>query len=194
VRDIARHTPRPWPELRLTEIEPPAAVVAVLKHFDALYDNGGAWVVGFQADTGAFDDVVADRQPGAPVGTGLRVDHRSFLEDLLASDEVHNGAPELFRSRKWMRTAEFTHTSGFALEGQIAEALFNGGAYVPYEGSPADAKAEAERLVGALMEDRFPDVRAYHNFGDSPLPWDQTWVILDYVRRRIWCLRLDDSD
>ena len=88
--------------------------------------------------------------------------------------------------------------SPFTFEGEIAERIFQGGAYASFRGSPTGAIDTARRFREAIYGERYTDVRPYTSY-DRWHEWFHyvelaTWLLIDKRYRSIWLLCVTDSD
>ena len=86
------------------------------------------------------------------------------------------------------------------LEGQLAQLLYQGGAYGGgMRGAAPEAKKLAEGVRVSLFGDRYEEVLVYES--DKPwcrwfcgVAWDSTTIVFDKRTRRIWLLCCTDTD
>ena len=88
--------------------------------------------------------------------------------------------------------------SPFTFEGEVAERIFQGGAYKSFRGPPARAIDTARRFREAIYGERYTDVRPYKSC-DRWHEWFHhvelaTWLLIDKRYRSIWLLCITDSD
>ena len=92
----------------------------------------------------------------------------------------------------------FQWGSPFTFEGEIAERIFQGGAYASFRGPPARAIATARRFREAIYGERYTDTRPYTSY-DRWHEWFHhvehfTWLLIDKRYRSIWLLCITDND
>ena len=85
------------------------------------------------------------------------------------------------------------------LEGMLAHEIVTGGAYHAFEGSAAEAKDLAARVVDELIGRRYEDIRVDETFAAwTPwffeIAWDHTLVLTDYARAEMTVLCITDTD
>ena len=102
-------------------------------------------------------------------------------------------------SEKYGSGIKMVWGSPFTLSGQIAQSLFQGGAYSGYKGSGADALKISENFRKAIFDDRFNEIFVFFITGPwtkwfHGVAWDYTWFILDKRNRLIWLLSVTDMD
>ncbi|CAA9532863.1 MAG: hypothetical protein AVDCRST_MAG05-4585 [uncultured Rubrobacteraceae bacterium] len=88
--------------------------------------------------------------------------------------------------------------SPFTFEGEVAERIFQGGAYASFRGPPTRAIATARRFREAIYGERYTDVRPYTSY-DRWHEWfhyveGATWLLIDKRYRSIWLLCITDTD
>lgn len=177
-------------EIRFVPVEAPAALLELAQVLRSLLVNGGVIVETFEVEA---DDVVAwflSRN---------NFDTYGLLEQLLESEAVQRVAPVLgtFEARAASRT--FEQTSSLHLDGDLADALVQGGAYEEFEGSYADAKRLGLEVCRQMFGDGWEDVRVHRSTASwSPwffgVAWDRSWVVTDLRTQRMTLLCLTDTD
>ncbi|GAA1241093.1 hypothetical protein [Oryzihumus leptocrescens] len=85
------------------------------------------------------------------------------------------------------------------LDGMLARVIVSGGAYHQFEGSAAEAKELAARVVDELIGRRYEDIRVDETFEPwTPwffdIAWDCTLVLTDYARAEMTVLCITDTD
>ncbi len=92
----------------------------------------------------------------------------------------------------------FGWDSPFTFEGEIAERIFEGGAYKTFQGPPARAIATARRFREAIYGERYTDVRPCTSFDRWHARFQYvehfTWLLMNKRYRSIWLLCVTDSD
>jgi hypothetical protein len=93
----------------------------------------------------------------------------------------------------------FTLKSSLTLDGELALALVEGGAYEKWRGPTRTAKQLGAEVCEALFGDRFGDVvslqsgRAWSAWFRG-VAWDHSWLIVDRGIRRLTLLCVTDED
>lgn len=180
----------PWADLRLSAARPtlPAAerFVASLR---GLHANGGACFASFRfPGTVRFLTAVSR---GELIASG-------FFDHLWQTDAVRRTLPEVAADPGFQCKLPFVRGNPFTLDGELATALFFGGAYGDYKGTAADARAEAATPAAELLGSRFERSLVFTNHG----PWcdyflgmvDWSWVVFDTDARLIHVLCATDWD
>jgi hypothetical protein len=179
---------------RSVEIRPlpdvPPAVDEYLTELRRVNVNGDAVYARFEV-TGSRDfDWFATRN---------RWHEISFFTRLLSSSSVSNALPEVTTEATFDASVTFEWGSSLTLDGELARALVNGGAYKKFEGPPRAAKELAARACDAIFGDRFLDIEVFRCwkswsrwFHDGA--WDTTYVIIDRRDQAVSVLASTDTD
>lgn len=93
----------------------------------------------------------------------------------------------------------FEWGSPFTLAGELAQTLFEGGAYVKHAGGPGEAFALAESFRRWLFGDRFGEVLVVKCFKPwsawfYDIAWDGTWLVVDKRQSIVSVLTVTDTD
>jgi hypothetical protein len=85
------------------------------------------------------------------------------------------------------------------LDGEIAQALVQGGAYKKFSGTAREAKDLGGRFCYALFGDRFTEIQIYKTYKAwsrwfHGVAWDVTWLALDKRFMKVWLLCVTDTD
>lgn len=152
--------------------------------------NGGGLVAGFDID-------LPDNAPHNPwIGP-----HRNEypLADMLVRSACFADALPEVASRGVSDDTGFQWLSSLQLDGSLGAALWRGGAYETFRGTPAAAKAMGAAVCTSLFGDRYEDIRVDY----SRAAWsgwfydvacDNTWVITDRRDRHMTVLCVTDTD
>ena len=170
-----------------------AGLDRLLAALRATHANGGVLLARFRA-------VDVD---GPWFATGAIVfEDRSFRE-LLASAALRGALPELEVPDPYPVAAPPRFQQSWAgtlsLDGELARVLVQGGAYVSFPGTAAEAKALAAAAAHDLVGDRHEDFRVYGST-DAWTPWfrdvawDLTWFLVDDRDREVTVLCVTDND
>jgi hypothetical protein len=121
-----------------------------------------------------------------------------FPEHFLRLPAVVAALPEIC-GNPFDGSHEFKWGSAFTLAGDLAQTLFQGGAYKKHEGGAGDAVAVAEDFRRWLFGDRFGEILVLNSFQPWSewfwsVAWDATWLIIDKGRRRVSLLAITDTD
>ncbi|CAN5140530.1 hypothetical protein BH10CYA1_BH10CYA1_58580 [soil metagenome] len=90
-------------------------------------------------------------------------------------------------------------SSAFTFDGEVAKALYDGGAYSQYHISDREAKNFGIRLSDSLFSFRYSEVPIYRS-SDAwsdwfyGIAWDITWFGFDKRNYECWLLCLTDTD
>ena len=165
-------------------------LLALAERLRALLVLGGVVVTTVQVEA---DDVAAWFIARNHIST------YGLIEHLLGSDAVADARTPLgvYDERAASRT--FTESAALHLDGDLALALVQGGAYARFEGPWAGAKRIAHTVCQELFDDRFEDVRVDRSDAAwSPwfheVAWDHSWVVTDRRRQRMTLICLTDTD
>lgn len=93
----------------------------------------------------------------------------------------------------------FQWASSFSLAGELALALYNGGAYHRPAGTGADEMRLAGQVTLELFGGRYSEVLTFVNHGAwtpffHDVAWDFTWLLLDKRERLVHVLCATDTD
>jgi len=124
------------------------------------------------------------------------------FRDLLTSDAARGALPGLKVPDPYPLAAPPRFDgplSTLTLDGELAAVLVNGGAYVAFTGTAAEAKRMASAAVYDLIQDRHEDFRVFRSDDAwSPffmdIAWDATWFLVDRPRLEVTLLALTDAD
>lgn len=100
---------------------------------------------------------------------------------------------------KNLSEVEFYLISPYSFDGELAEILYNGGAYIRKKISAKKAKLMALDFAEQIMQYRYDDFKifsVYWGWSDwfYCIAWDYTYFILDEVKSEIMILAITDSD
>ena len=165
-------------------------LLALAERLRTLLVDGGVVVTTVQVEA---DDVAAWFIARNHVST------YGLIEHLLGSDAVADARTPLgvYDERAASRT--FTESAALHLDGDLALALVQGGAYARFEGPWAGAKRIAHTVCQELFGDRFEDVRVDRSDAAwsqwfHEVAWDHSWVVTDRRRQRMTLICLTDTD
>jgi hypothetical protein len=188
-----------WKAMAIKPIaDTPAAVEDVVKALRAVYVNGDARFARFELDAPEHLDFYL-----------RRLNENGFIDRLL-------GRPEVFAllGKPIASVGPMGYVSPFILAGDIAWALWQGGAYERWRGS-ADAVVElTTRAARTLLGDwAQSDIELGSNLAPGvpahpltyaldtawaewhrDIAWDRTWLGADVSSRQVWVLTASDSD
>ena len=166
------------------------ALNELLHHLRAIYQNGGAEFARFQ---------VVDCSLQEWFRTRTRQDELQFILNVLSNPTVISTFPVLRTQALLKDNPRIEPGSALTLEGELAQALVQGGAYTQFCGTGYEAKAIGQRFCQALFGDRYTDMQIYKSstawsewFGD--VMWDCTWFGLDLHENQVWILSVTDTD
>ncbi|MDX1487797.1 MAG: hypothetical protein R3268_06325 [Acidiferrobacterales bacterium] len=172
----------------IDEVPPPVQeYIAELRRINV---NGGAAYARFYVEGNRDYDWFATRN---------RWDEISFFSRFLAHPVVSNVLPDVTKGASFDDSIAFEWGSSLVLDGELARALVNGGAYKKFEGTPRDAKRLGMRVCDALFGDRFLDVEIYRCWKAwSPwfydVAWDSTCVLIDRRLQAVSLFVSTDTD
>lgn len=130
-----------------------------------------------------------------------RFEEYGFFFHLLSSSAVHEAVPQLFPKgapKKIPRLRE--HWAGqYALDGELAAILMNGGAYKRFEGPAAEAKALGMAIADELLGTRYDEFHCFTTdkawskwFGGAGS--DVTWALIDLRAKQVTLICVTDED
>ncbi len=179
------------PDLQVTYEETQiAAVDDLLAAMRIIYANGDAQYASFFLGPSAVLDYFAPRD---------QLDEIDFWRRMLESDAVAQQLPWLGDTYFDRRPVTFHPLSAYYLDGDLAETLMKGGAYLRFPGTAAEAKGLGRDFCTAVFANRF-DEMLLRKTKDAwaawfeMAPWDNTWLGLDRRTRRFWLLCTRDID
>jgi hypothetical protein len=180
-----------WQHIEITQTPLVSLEVqAVVDAFNRTYDNGGAQFTRF---TIAYHPILHW------FVVRNRWDDLHFFDTFFRLPIVRATLPEFTVADDYSLTTAFKPGSLFTLDGEIASALFQGGAYTSFLGTASEAKALGDAFVESLFADRYHEVIVYRSdtawaawFHD--LAWDTTWVMIDRRHLTIDILCITDTD
>lgn len=190
-RPTAQDVDRMWGEL-VFEPAPLAdpAVDALLAALCATRVNGGAllarWRIRPHPTLSWFTSGCGWEEIGFP--------ERFFLRAAV----VATAPPELDVEHK-AKKADFAPRSAYTFEGELLEALMQGGAYERFRGSVAEARELASVFRAGLFGDRYEEVQVFFTWKAwTPwfydIAWDGSWLILDREGPHVTLLCVTDTD
>ncbi len=163
-----------WNAMRVTPL--PVDDVAVTDLLDALrktHVNGGVIFAQFEiGDARVFQYFVSRFNPGKVEGA----------PPFLSSPAMVAALPELCGVALRITPLDFDVTNSFAVAGEIARTLAEGGAYKMHEQGSAHAYVLAEKFRAWLIGDRFKELQVFRSFAPWSewfwgVAWDFTWII-----------------
>lgn len=165
-------------------------LLALAERLQSLLVNGGVVVTTVHVEA---DDVAAWFIARNHVST------YGLIEHLLGSDAVVDEAAALGVRDARAASRTFTESAALHLDGDLALALVQGGAYARFAGPWVEAKRLAQDVCQELFGDRFEDVRVDRSDAAwSPwfhgVAWDQSWVVTDKRHQRMTLICLTDTD
>jgi hypothetical protein len=165
-------------------------VQAIVAAFNHTYDNGGARFTRFTITYHPTLHWFAVRN---------RWDDLRFFDTFFRAITVRATLPEFTIAHDYSLTTAFKASTLFTLDGELAQALFQGGAYTQFTGTASEAKELGRAFVQALFGDRYDEIVVYHSnvawaawFRD--IAWDTTWVMIDQRHLTIDVLCITDTD
>jgi hypothetical protein len=166
---------RVWAGLDFAPARSPyPATAAFAARLRRLYGNGGAWFASFK--------VPADPTLRWYACRG-RLDEVGFFDRFWHAPSVPAALPDL-GDRRGRPREPFALMTSFTLDGELAAALFAGGAYSLYRGTAAAAKRAGRRVARELIGERYDEVYVHachrpwcNELDGMVVTW--TWVVLD---------------
>lgn len=167
------------------------AIDELLSTMGYIFANGGAQFASF---------LITEQPDLAYFAARDQLDEISFWHTVLQMPAVLDELPWLgdVYPGKGNRS-RFEPLSTFYLDGDVAQALVRGGAYIRFPGTAEEAKQLSWRFCSAVFGNRFDEVitRSSRTAWASwfmGLAWDYTWLGLDRRDRRLWILCATDTD
>jgi hypothetical protein len=155
----------------------------------SMYVNGGAWFGSFRVPSKASFKWYASRG---------RLEEMDFFDRFWQTDSVRSLFPELAAPAGFRCDPPFRLGNAFTLDGELAAAIFCGGAYANCQGTAAEAKAFGQEVCAELIGTRFDEVYVFVNHArwcglfDGIVDW--TWLLLDRRASLIHVLCASDVD
>jgi hypothetical protein len=161
-----------------------------LEDIRELYDNGGAFLSGFDISPDSVFDWFASRN---------RLSEDGLLDSLLLNPAIRNALPDIYGNAPQKIETGLAFYDPFMLDGVLLRILYYGGAYSKNEGDGRAEKAFAIHVCEAMFESRFGEVSCYltHKAWSSwfkDVAWDLTVAVFDRRTRRLWILATTDTD
>lgn len=144
---------RAWEALALTpRSEVPAAIADYQRELGKLCVNGSVRFAQF--------DVVSNRDFDW-FATRRRWQETDFCKRFLLHPALRAALPDVTAGAAFKADTKFDWRSALTLDGELAEALVYGGAYLKFAGSAREAKTLGARCCDALFGDRFVEVEFF---------------------------------
>lgn len=152
--------------------------------------NGGAQLAAFDVGENLVFDWFASRNRLYEIGV---------LDALLTRPTVREALPELRIPDSFPEGTGFDLRSSFTLDGDLAHALYHGGAYHKKEGDGRKEKELALAVCEAMFVLRFGEVSRFSAHGMwtpwfHDIAWDNSDVVFDHRLRRLWLIAITDTD
>ena len=98
-----------------------------------------------------------------------------------------------------IKKANIEEISPYSFDGELAEIIYNGGAYVKHLYSASKTKKRSKRFVDKLIQNRFDNFRIYGIYRAwsnwfAGINWDYTYLIFDELKGEFWILAISDTD
>jgi len=176
-------------EIRQTPLQS-SEVQAVVVAFNQTYNNGGAHCTRFTIAYHPTLHWFAVRD---------RWDDLRFFDAFFRATIVRASLPEFTIAPDRSLTMIFKPGSLFTLDGEIAQALFQGGAYQRFDGTGSQAKDLGRAFVHNLFSERYDEIVVYQSSEAwsgwfRGIAWDATWIMIDQRHLTIDILCLTDAD
>jgi hypothetical protein len=131
--------------------------------------------------------------------TRNRWDEIGFFARLLTHPTARRKLPELTSQAQFGADVTFEWGSSLTLDGELARALVDGGAYKKFDGTAREAKDLGARVCEALFGDRYPEVEVFRCWKAwSPwfhdVAWDSTCFVIDRRLQEVSVLASTDTD
>jgi hypothetical protein len=167
-----------------------SALDNLLRHLRSTFQNGGAEFARFQ---------VVDCSLSAWFASRTRQDEQQLILDFLSNPTLSAACPSLNIQTPLPVLPEIAQGSAFTFDGELAQTLWNGGAYQHFSGTGADTKLIGQQFCAELYADRYADIQIYKTQTAwsewfSGVAWDCTWIGLDLTENQIWMLCVTDTD
>jgi hypothetical protein len=178
-------------EIVVEDLEDPA-IGATLDALRGVFANGDARLTSFLIGTHRdLDDVRLENRAVETV----------FWPQFVAADPVSDELAWLGEINLDVMAGDLEELSPFFLDGDLAQALIDGGAYFSkrFPGTADEAKGLGLEFCSALFEGRWDEVvvctsRTAWASWFMGMQWDRTWLGLDCRARRAWILCVTDTD
>ncbi|MEJ2580057.1 MAG: hypothetical protein P8127_00210 [Acidobacteriota bacterium] len=178
-------------EILVEDLEDPA-IGAMLDALRGVFANGDARLTSFLIGTHRdLDDVTLEN----------RAVETAFWPNFVAADPVSDELAWLGEINLDVMADELEELSPFFLDGDLAQALIDGGAYFSkrFPGTADEAKRLGLGFCSALFDGRWDAVivrttKAAWASWFMGAPWDRTWLGFDRSAGRAWLLCVTDTD
>ncbi len=181
-----------WQELQVVYIplEDPS-VNKLLQELRKILVNGGAEFARFKVSPHAVLNWFGSRD---------LLNEINFFEQFVTLPPVMDGLSALEIETPLTTDLDLTEdTSAFTLDGELAEALFLGGADEEFEGTAKQAKDIGMKFCETLFGSRYDEIQMY--ISQEPwtewfagVSWDVTWFGIDKRNYQVWVLCITDTD
>ncbi|ACK68676.1 conserved hypothetical protein [Gloeothece citriformis PCC 7424] len=163
----------------------------LLESFKEIYLNGDAEFARFQLSNHPVLDWFGSRH---------RLNDIHFFERFLTMKAVKEALPSLeIQFPLWSSLNLQEDTSAFTFDGELAQMLFQGGAYTKFLGTAQQAKALGINLCQTLFNERYDEIIlsvSYEPWSKwfGGVTWDRSWFGVDKRNNQVWLLCVTDTD
>lgn len=170
-----------------SESEAVDAMLAAMRH---VFANGRAEYASFLIGPSPVLDYFAVRD---------QLDEIQFWTRMLQAPAVVDQLPWLGETYFDIKKVSFDALSAFYLDGDLAQTLVKGGAYLRFPGTAEEAKDLGSDFCAGVFDNRYDEL-ILRKSKDAwagwffVAPWDNTWLGLDRRHRRFWILCSTDTD
>lgn len=163
------------------------ALLAAMRH---VFANGDAQYASFLIGPSSVLDYFAARD---------QLDEIQFWTRMLQAPAVVEALPWLGDAYFDIKEISFNTLSAYYLDGDLAQTVVKGGAYLRFPGTAEEAKILGLDFCSGVFDNRYDEliVRKSKDAWASWFkyaPWDNTWLGLDRRTRRFWILCGTDTD
>jgi len=152
--------------------------------------KGGVQLAAFDMEVDPIFDWFASRN---------RLTEFGVLDALLVQPTIRQAVPELKIPDSLSQGAGFGLSTPFTLDGNLAHALYHGGAYHKQRGDGRNEKELAGAVCNAMFGLRFGEVSRYTSHEPwtpwfRAIAWDSSDIVFDRRIRRLWLVAITDTD
>jgi hypothetical protein len=180
-----------WEELQIN-FEPikNQAIDKLLENLRKTHVNGGAEFVCFRLEENTTFHWFGSRN---------RLDEINFFDRFLNLPIVVESFSVIQFGKSKVSNTNFEWASSFTFDGELAQALVQGGAYHKFDGSDYEAKQIGANFCESLFGHRFSDIQMYKTHESFTewfhnIAWDVTWLGFDKLEIKVWLLCVTDTD
>jgi len=152
--------------------------------------QGGAHLAAFDVEQNSVFDWFASRN---------RLQDERLLDELLTHPSIRQAFPDLRIPSSGAINSGLSLSNQFQLDGALAQALYQGGAYHKTQGDGHEEKLFSLQVCDAMFGLRFGEISHYVTYEAwtpwfKGIAWDLTAVVFDRRARRLWITVITDTD